>query len=162
MDSTPSTTAEAMEAHALNRAVDAEGRDTAPPVPAPSKRPVSPAEWACKRLVLYIKAFEERLDAEHEAAMGFAGGPGGAQGLLRIEGVGFSAPDLVTFSGRDGTGVPSTLVQHVSQLNVVMRAVPRPPENSEARRIGFRLARALEAEEVAEEEAVGDRDAESA
>ena len=141
----PQTTAEAMEAAALNLEVDAEGRERAPPVPRVTGRVPSPAEWACKRLALYLEAFEDQLDDEHEAAMGFTAGPGGAQGLLRIEGVGFSAPDIVTFSGRDGSGTRSQLLQHVSQLNVVLRAIRRP-EGRAPYRIGFRLARALDAE----------------
>lgn len=152
------TTAEAMEADALNREVDSEGRDHAPPVPQLGARRPSAAEWACRRLALYLRAFEENLDDEHEAAIGFTGGPGGAQGLLRIEGVGFSAPDLVTFSGRDAGGTPSQLIQHVSQLNVVLRAVRRP-EGREPYRIGFRLARALEAEAAAnDDDGSGDGD----
>lgn len=135
------TTAEAMEAAALNREVDGEGRDTAPPVPKDPGRPVSPAEYACRRLALYLKAFEEALDDEHEAAMGFAAGPG--DGLMRIAAVGFSAPDLVTLSGVTEGGDRTQLIQHVSQLNIALRAV-RKPADREPYRIGFRLARALD------------------
>ena len=137
------TTAEALEAAALNREVHADGTDRAPPVPKATSRPASQAEWAYRRLVLYLRAFEDSLDEDHEAAMGFAGGPGGPAGLLRIEGVGFSAPDLVTFAGRDRDGGRAQLIQHVSQLNVVLRAV-RKPKDTKPYRIGFRLARALE------------------
>jgi hypothetical protein len=135
------TTADAMEAAALNRQIDAEGHDSAPPVPKNPGRPVSPAEFAVKRLALYLKAFEEALDDEHEAAMGFAAGPG--DGMMRIAAVGFSAPDLVTLSGITENGDRTQLIQHVSQLNVALRAV-RKPAGRAPYRIGFRLARALE------------------
>ena len=150
------TTAEALEAAALNREIHADGSDRAPPVPAAGKRPASPAEWAYRRLVLYLRAFEEGLDEDHEAAMGFAGGPGGAAGLLRIKGVGFSAPDLVTFAGTDRDGGRSQLIQHVSQLNVVLRAIRKPGE-ARPYRIGFRLARALEAAEDGLDDTTGAR-----
>ena len=140
------TSAEAMEAAALTRAVElrADGRDHAVPVPAAlakGARDRSPAEWAYQRVVLYLRAFEAALDPGQVAAMAFAGGPAG---VMRIRGVGFHAPDLVTFTGVDGDGNPAQAIQHVSQLNVLLRAVPRPPDLPEPERIGFRLARAME------------------
>ena len=101
----------------------------------------SPAEWAYERLILYIKNFEEQLDNEHEVAMGFTGGDAG---VLRIEGMGFFDPDIVTFYGSDPTGAKTQLVQHVSQLNVLLRALPKQVETEAPRRIGFRLVQDLE------------------
>ena len=140
------TSAEAMEGEVLTRAVElrADGRDHAVPVPAALARGArdrSAAEWAYQRVVLYLRAFEESLAADQVVAMAFAGGPAG---VLRVRGVGFHAPDLVTFTGVDGDGNPAQAIQHVSQLNLLLRAVPRPPEQPEPERIGFRLARALE------------------
>lgn len=117
----------------------------AKPLPAEvSERSVeqkSPAQWAYERLVLYIKNFEERLDGDHEVAMGFT--DTGA-GVLKIEGIGFFDPDIVTFYGIDGGGARAQLVQHVTQLNVMLRAVPKPQEVDAPRRIGFQLAASLE------------------
>lgn len=101
----------------------------------------SPAEWAYERLVLYIRNFEEQLDSDHEVAMGFAGGD---LGVMRIMGIGFFAPDMITFYGADDDGVKSQLVQHVSQLNVMLRAVRKEDGDKAANRIGFRLAAAIE------------------
>jgi hypothetical protein len=64
--------------------------------------------------------------------------------VLRIEGLGFFAPDIVTFYGQDGDGQKLQLIQHVSQLNVMLSAVPKVPGDGAARRIGFRLAQDLE------------------
>ena len=84
--------------------------------------------------------------------MGFAGGP---SGILRIQGVGFHAPDLVTFSGVNEAGEMMQAIQHISQLNVMLRAMPRPVDQPTPERIGFQLARALEeAEEQTDE--IGD------
>jgi hypothetical protein len=80
------------------------------------------------------------LDSDHEVAMGFVGGDAG---VLRIEGMGFFDPDIVTFYGSDSNGIKTQLVQHVSQMNVMLRALPRPSEKAEAARIGFRLAEDL-------------------
>ncbi len=101
-----------------------------------SDKPKSPAEWAYDRLVLYIRNFEANLDATQEIAMGFAGGEAG---ILRIEGIGWSDPDIVTFYGRDEDGLKTQLVQHVSQLSVILRAVPKEQPQEPPRQIGFAL-----------------------
>ena len=107
----------------------------------------SAAEWAYERLILYIQNFEEQLDNAHEVAMGFTGGDAG---VLRIEGIGYFDPDIVTFYGTDTIGTKTQLIQHVSQLNVMLRALPRQDESEEPpTRIGFRLAANLEASEDA-------------
>ncbi len=97
----------------------------------------SAAEWAYERLILYIQNFEEQLDNEHEVAMGFTGGD---VGVLQIEGIGFFDPDIVTFYGTDDEGTKTQLIQHVSQLNVMLRAEPRAESAEPPNRIGFRLA----------------------
>jgi hypothetical protein len=101
----------------------------------------SPAQWAYERMILYIKNFEEQLDDKHEVAMGFAGGEAG---VLQIEGIGYFAPDILTFYGREEDGTRTQLVQHVSQLNVMLRAMPKAVEVEEPRRIGFRLAAGIQ------------------
>lgn len=143
------TSAEALEAAALPRLKEAHTDPSAPtvdPQNLPEKaraKPVaqkSPAEWAYERLILYIQNFEKQLDSNHEVAMGFAGGD---MGVMRIEGMGYFDPDVVTFYGSDPTGAKTQLVQHVTQLNVMLRALPKVTEQAEARRIGFRLAEDL-------------------
>lgn len=140
------TTAEALEADALPRAhavhTDPEARAGAEDAPMPRMRePRSPAEWAYRRLILYIAKFEEALDAEHEVAMGFTDG---GTGVIRIEGMGHFDPDMVTFYGADSRGAKVQLIQHVSQLSVLLRAVPKRRPEEAPRRIGFRLRADLE------------------
>ncbi|MEC7761439.1 MAG: DUF6173 family protein [Pseudomonadota bacterium] len=123
---------------------DAPTAEEAPLPPAVTETPPedkSPAEWAYQRIILYIKNFEEQLDNEHEVAMGFTGSDAG---VLRIEGIGYFDPDIVTFYGTDATGTKTQLIQHVSQLNVILRALPRDKGEEEPYRIGFRLAADLE------------------
>lgn len=142
-----STTAEAVESAAMPRrrevhTDDQQHEDTVPEgmanTPVDQK---SPAEWAYQRLILYIQNFEKMLEKEEEIAMGFTDTGGG---FLRIEGLGHFDPDIVTFYGTDQTGAKVQLVQHVSQLNVLLRAMPKQNEAEEPRRIGFRLAKALD------------------
>ena len=154
MDNQIATTAEAVEADALPRRyevhADPSSRkpgDQAMPK-AVTNQPVakkSPAQWAYERVAMYLKNFEEQLDADHEMAMGFTGADAG---ILRIEGMGYFDPDIVTFYGSDPAGGRTQLVQHVSQLNVMLRALPKEKEDAEPRRIGFRLVRALEEEDA--------------
>ncbi len=101
----------------------------------------SPAQWAYERLILYIQKFEEGLNSEQEIGMGFAGSDAGT---LHIQGMGFFAPDLITFYGVDPTGAKTQLVQHVSQLNVMLKAATKI--NEEPTRIGFQMRSKLEEE----------------
>ena len=150
MDDEIKTAAEVVEADTLPRLYEAHVDPEQPNVaekPLPrcvAEQPVdkkSPAQWAYERTVLYLKNFEEQLDNEHEVAMGFTGGNAG---VLRIEGMGYFDPDIVTFYGTDAHGGRMQLIQHVSQLNVALRALPLPREDMEPRRIGFQLAAELE------------------
>ena len=148
MDNRIATSAEAEEDNALPRRhevmADPDTAETGPLPDHVTTKPVeskSPAEWAYERLILYIQKFEETLDSEHEVAMGFAGGE---LGVLRIEGMGYFDPDIVTFYGTDVNGAKTQLIQHVTQLGVMLRALPKPSHAQKARRIGFRLVEDLE------------------
>jgi hypothetical protein len=98
--------------------------------------PVGPAQSAYARIAQYIRAFEAQLNSKQEVAMGFAGSEAG---VLRIEGIGFFDPDLITFYGRDEAGQKTQLIQHISQLSVLLRAAPVADTSAPARRIGFVL-----------------------
>lgn len=148
MDDKIETAAEAAEAEVLPRMyevhTDPDDCTDGTCVPDKLRQPVgkkSPAQWAYERLILYIRNFEEQLDGEHEVAMGFTGGQ---TGVMRIEGMGYYDPDIVTFYGRDGEGTRTQMIQHVSQLNVALRALPKPSAEAPPSRIGFRLVAELE------------------
>ena len=150
MDRAIKTAAEAVEADAIPRLYEVHTdpkkkcASTQPLSKKVADKPVkqkSPAEWAYERIIVYLKNFEEQLDNEHEVAMGFAGGN---TGVLRIEGMGFFDPDIITFYGSEESGAKTQLIQHVSQLNVMLRALPKQVDQPEPNRIGFRLAADLE------------------
>lgn len=151
MGSEIETTAELSEADELPRRYEVHTQTDQPdgdqPIPkkvAEKAKTKSPAQWAYERIVLYLQEFEKQLDSEHEVAMGFTGGDAG---VLRIEGMGYFDPDIVTFYGSDPTGSRTQLIQHVTQLNVMLRALPKTVEADEPTRIGFKLARDLETEQ---------------
>jgi hypothetical protein len=91
--------------------------DLPPPMQTPSGDK-SAARWAYERVILYIRNFEARLDPEHEVAMGFTGGDAG---VIRIEGLGYFDPDIVTFYGSDPDGTRTQVIQHVAQLPTRVR-----------------------------------------
>jgi len=105
-------------------------------LPQPPAEPMGPAQSAYARIAQYIRAFEAQLNSAQEVAMGFTGSEAG---VLRIEGIGFFDPDLITFYGRDEAGQKTQLIQHVSQLSVLLRAAPVADTSAPARRIGFVL-----------------------
>lgn len=150
MDGKISTAAEAGENDAIPRVHEVHARSGSEPrldgLRAGATKPLadkSPARWAYERIILYIRNFEEQLDNAHEVAMGFTGGDAG---VLRIEGIGYFDPDIVTFYGSDGSGARTQLIQHVSQLNVMLRALPKPQPDDPPVRIGFRLVADLDEE----------------
>ena len=127
---------------AIRREIHADGTSASEKRPDPKAK--SPARWAYERLALYIRKFEESLDPVHEVGMGFVGG---GKGVLKIEGLGYFDPDIVTFYGSDMNGAKTQIVQHVSQLNVTLTAREKKAGQEKARRIGFRLAEALETDD---------------
>ncbi|MEL6838109.1 MAG: DUF6173 family protein [Pseudomonadota bacterium] len=146
------TSAELMENAVLPRTREVH---TDPNVPCPEDtkmpkaltEPVaqkSPAQWAYERIIMYIQNFEKQLDNDHEVGMGLAGGEAG---VIRIEGLGYYDPDIVTYYGINGAGAKTQLIQHVSQLNVTLVASPKHIDQPEPTRIGFRLAKGLERDE---------------
>ncbi len=149
MDNDIKTSAEALEASAMPHLHETHtDPDQSSPDPSAIKAPEGPksaARWAYERLILYIQNFEKQLDNEHEVAMGFAGGEAG---VIRIEGMGYFDPDIITFYGTDPTGAKTQLVQHVTQLSVMFRALPKQTQTQEPNRIGFRLAADLDKDDV--------------
>lgn len=88
------------------------------------------------RLMTQIADFEENLSAEEEIGGYLAAF--GREILIRIEHVGYHNPYFITFSGWDlHTGARVRLVQHTTQIGVLLTAVPKAPEHVEPRRIGF-------------------------
>ena len=97
----------------------------------------NPAEWAFVRLSKLIQEFEANLNKDEEIGASVVGLPG--DGTMQILDVGFWGPDLILFFGKNTDGKPVRLVQHYTQLNVVLSAVKKPEGQAEPNRIGFRL-----------------------
>lgn len=111
------------------------------PIPPPMKTPViplpplekNPAEWMYERLGKYIKRFESGLDNDHEVGARLVSF--GQMVTFHIEDVGYYGPDIITFYGINNEGERLQLIQHISQLNVLLIAMKKREEKP--KRIGY-------------------------
>ena len=105
-----------------------------------SELPVGHVAWMYERLVRSIAKFEESLDQNSEIGARLV--TFGNQEVIHIEDVGYWGQDLLIFYGTSSEGKPLELLQHQSQVNVLLVAVPK--EGPTPRRIGFDLVSKLE------------------
>jgi hypothetical protein len=88
------------------------------------------------RLCVQMREFEESLGEGEELAGLLASF--GREMLVRITDIGYHNPYFMVFYGEDlASNERVQLVQHVSQVSVLFKAVPKPSEVPQARRIGF-------------------------
>jgi hypothetical protein len=87
-----------------------------------------------------INNFEAQLADNEEIGGRFVGGPGSE--VFHIDDVGYWGPDMIIFHGTNQHGKPVQLLQHYTQLNVLLTALP--VEKDKPRRIGFALVNELE------------------
>jgi len=102
----------------------------------------NPAEWAFVRLSRLIQDFESQLDEDSEVGARIASGPGDA--AFSIRDLGFWGPDFLLFMGVNASGRPIRLVQHYTQVNVLLSAMPKEKPEEPPRRIGFSLQERVE------------------
>ena len=96
-----------------------------------------------ERVVRSINSFEEELDQEHEIGARLVNF--GSDMTLYIEHVGYWGPDVITFSGTSPDGNRVELLQHISQLSVLLVALKKV--HQEPRRIGFGLVESIKNED---------------
>ena len=105
-----------------------------------------PAKWMHERIVRSIIDFEKELDETHEVGARLVSFT--ANEVISVDDVGYWGPDMIIFHGRNADGCPAQLLQHYTQINVLLVAVKtqKPPN-----RIGFiledRLAKKYDGEE---------------
>ena len=101
--------------------------------------PDPPAKWMWERLARQIIEFENTLSATEEIGGRFVAAP--KEGAFHIERFSYWGPDMLIFHGIDADGRPIQLMQHYSQLSVLLCVVP--VEKAKPRRIGFILEEQL-------------------
>ena len=106
----------------------------------PVIEPNIPAKWMHERIVRSINEFEEKLDSHHEVGLRLVSF--GSNEVFHIEDVGFWGPDLIKFFGKNSQNEPVELMQHYSQVSVLLVASKKL--NDQPKRIGFILMQNLE------------------
>ena len=108
-------------------------------IPKPSTLAVSNthlADWMYERVVKKITEFEESIPDNMQAGGRFVSSANGY--TFSIDDVGYWNPDMIVFYGTGPDGAKVELLQHTSQLNLLLVAVPRTDDLSKPRRkIGF-------------------------
>ncbi len=115
--------------------IEAGGDDAPAPAKTAAQPPYNPAAWMHERIVRQILEFEKALDPDHEVGGRFVQGP--SSEALHIENIANWGPDMIVFLGEFRDGRKFQLMQHYSQANILLVAVPKM--KSEPRRIGFDL-----------------------
>lgn len=90
-------------------------------------------EQAYEALIRQLRKFQKGLSEEMELGIVV----GGAGGLIHVDSVRFGG-HVIAFCGVDAEGREARLIQHYSQLNVLMVAVPKLA--LQPRRIGFEVS----------------------
>lgn len=89
-----------------------------------------------KRLVSMINDFNKNLDNENEVGLQICNF--GQKITIYINDVGCWNPSLIRFYGSDTTtGNPVQLIQHVSQINILLVKLPKKNQTEQKRPIGF-------------------------
>ncbi len=90
----------------------------------------------CKKLYTEIKEFDSNLNSEDEVVARLVSF--GETIQFGIESIGFSDPSLIIFSGHTSDGSHVQLVQHVSQISILLLSAKRPDPEKPKFPIGFR------------------------
>ena len=94
------------------------------------------ASWMYERIVSLIDEFEASIPDNMQAGGRFVSSAAGY--TFSIDDVDSWNPDLIMFYGTGPDGAKVQLLQHTSQLNLLLVAVPRTDDLSKPRRkIGF-------------------------
>lgn len=88
-----------------------------------------------KRLINWINDFHRALDEQHEVGARLVNF--GQTVTFHIDDISYWNPSLISFVGVNQLGEPVELVQHVSQISILLVAMKRESTESPKRPIGF-------------------------
>lgn len=132
--------------------VDLSGLVTIPIKMAPIQKSVlvesAQANYASEfheRLVKWINNFDASLDEKHEVGIRLVNF--GQAVVFHLEDLGYWNPSLISFSGKTDSGDLVELIQHVSQISILLIKLPRKDPSKPKGRIGFQVVAKQEQEE---------------
>jgi hypothetical protein len=88
-----------------------------------------------KRILNKVQEYDATLDTAHETGLWLANF--GQAVIIHIQDIGYSNPSLIWFIGTMDNGEPVELIQHVSQISLLLMQRPRPNPEQPKRPIGF-------------------------
>ncbi|MCG7544210.1 DUF6173 family protein [Pseudoalteromonas sp. MM17-2] len=88
-----------------------------------------------RRLIEWINDFHRLLDEEHEAGARLVSF--GQSVTFHIDDIGYWNPSLISFRGKNENGESVELIQHVSQISILLVALKRENLSQPKRPIGF-------------------------
>jgi hypothetical protein len=88
-----------------------------------------------KRLVKWINDFDASLDDKHEVGVRLVSF--GQAITFHLQNLGYWNPSLISFSGIMESGGPVELIQHVSQISILLMKMERKNPDKPKRPIGF-------------------------
>ena len=91
------------------------------------------ADWKYEKIVEQIQEFQEGLSESVDVLVQLSSF---GSGLMLVEEIGFQNPDLLYFYGTV-SGNKAQLIQHMTQLNFMLLAIPRKDGSEKPHRIGF-------------------------
>lgn len=118
------------DAGGMHRLLEAQAADAAEAKEAPTAR------RAVFQLLEEIREFEASLDEHSEVGVLLA--PFVSGSVIHVSGIGYRQPGLVVLYGFLDDSSAVTLVQHLSQLNMLLRRAPRLRPEEPRAPIGFR------------------------
>lgn len=109
---------------------------TQPSLP-PLNIPVNPnlVSEFYKRLTEWVAKFDKELDQEHEVGVRLVSF--GQTVTFHLDDMGYWNPSLISFSGVSPEGDPVELIQHVSQISILLMKMKRKDPEKPKRPIGF-------------------------
>lgn len=88
-----------------------------------------------KRLIEWINDFDKSLDASHEVGLRLVSF--GQALTFHLEDIGYWNPSLISFKGHNDQGEPVELIQHVTQISILLLKMERQDTSKPKKPIGF-------------------------
>ena len=88
-----------------------------------------------KRLVEWVNDFDKSLDQDHEVGVRLVNF--GQAVTFHLRDIGYWNPSLISFSGYTEQGEPVELIQHVSQISILLLKVKRQDPSQPKQPIGL-------------------------
>ena len=92
------------------------------------------AEKIAEKIYQEILEYQSSLSEENDIAINCVQF---GSSVMLVDSIGYIGYNLIKFSGKDNSGKPTELIQHVTQLNFFLTTVPKSAPEEQKRPIGF-------------------------